>query len=122
MANMSTKRDIYTCLIEHGPHEPHVQSLVSAVGSGLAAGTGGEFCGEVDVANPRSNRTLLVPTDTLLPDDARALGIHGPDDFFGGHVPVQLMKTKVIAHPLIGDAADRPAEWQGDIADAARTA
>jgi hypothetical protein len=119
---MSTKRDVYTCLIEHGPHEPHVQSLVSAVGSGLAVVTGGEFRGEVSVPNSRSGRSLLVPTDTLLPDDARALGVHGPDDFFGGHVPSRLMKTKVIVHPLTGDSADRPAEWQGDIAGAARMA
>ena len=51
----------------------------------------------------------FVPSCTLNGDEAAALGIHGPDDLFGGVVPHAFVATKAISHPLVApDAAALP--------------
>ena len=51
----------------------------------------------------------FVPGMTLGSGEARALGIHGPDDLFGGVVPHAFVGTKAISHPLLSpDAAAVP--------------
>ena len=51
-----------------------------------------------------------VTIDSL--DAARALGIRGEDDLFGGVVPFPFVATKTITHPLIDPAAAAPEGWQ----------
>ena len=51
----------------------------------------------------------FVPSCTLNGNEAAALGIHGPDDLFGGVVPHPFVATKAISHPLVApDAAALP--------------
>ncbi len=53
----------------------------------------------------------FVPDDTLIEDEATCLGIHGPDDFYGGVVPLPFVKSKAITHQLVDRGADRPDGW-----------
>jgi hypothetical protein len=54
---------------------------------------------------------FFVPDQTLLLEEARSLGIRDPDDFFGGIVPRQFIKTKSISHQLVSRNACRPDGW-----------
>ncbi|MDB5893209.1 MAG: biotin carboxylase [Rhodoferax sp.] len=54
----------------------------------------------------------LVPSDTLVGiEHARALGVHGVGDLFGGVVPHAFVATKAITHPLFREAAAAPQGW-----------
>ena len=53
----------------------------------------------------------FVPSNTLTPQDAAALGIRGPGDLFGGVVPHAFVATKVISHPLVEPDAAAPPGW-----------
>ena len=59
-----------------------------------------------------------VTIDSL--DTARALGIRGEDDLFGGVVPFPFVATKTITHPLIDPAAAAPPGWQADFPERVR--
>ena len=62
-----------------------------------------------------------VPDDTLDADQARALGITGAGDLFGGVVPHRFAATKLVSHPAL-DADAVPEGWPqalgGALADA----
>lgn len=73
-------------------------------------------------AGARSGRPYLVPSETLLAEEALQLGIHGEDDFFGGVVPEAFMATKVISHGLVDAGAEAPAAWCEDHAHLIREA
>ena len=70
-----------------------------------------DFGGEYHTAGNYPGDVYFVPDDTLLVDEARSLGIHGPDDLYGGVVPYPFVKTKAIAHRLVDDSAKRPEGW-----------
>ncbi len=83
----------------------------------LAALHGWDFAGAYDAAQPGSQPLYFVPSDTLTdPHQAKALGITGVDDLFGGVVPHAFVATKAISHPLIGPDAVRPVGWSARIA------
>jgi hypothetical protein len=52
-----------------------------------------------------------VPSNTLIREQAAALGIHGPDDLFGGVVPHAFVATKAISHPLVSPDAAAVTGW-----------
>jgi Protein of unknown function (DUF3182) len=53
-----------------------------------------------------------VPSDTLVGvERAKALGIRGRDDLFGGVVPYPFVSTKAITHPLVAPDAAAPQGW-----------
>ena len=55
----------------------------------------------------------VVPDATIASlDAARALGIRGEEDLFGGVVPFPFVATKTITHPLIDPAAAAPQGWR----------
>ncbi|MGE3772730.1 MAG: DUF3182 family protein [Gammaproteobacteria bacterium] len=54
----------------------------------------------------------VVAPETLLADEARALGITRRDDLFGGVVAHRVHATKAIVHSLIPDALVVPAGWR----------
>lgn len=56
-------------------------------------------------------RTYFVPCDTLLAEEAAALGISGEDDLFGGVVPFRFVATKAVSHPLISAPRAKPPGW-----------
>lgn len=63
-------------------------------------------------APPGDGPVYLVPSDTLVGlDRARALGVHGKDDLFGGVVPHAFVATKAITHGLIAPEARAPEGW-----------
>lgn len=69
----------------------------------------------VSLHDASSLGTLLVPSETLaLTTDASITDA----DFLGGVVPAKFIGTKAITHALIDDAADRPPEWSGVMAEA----
>ena len=63
----------------------------------------------------------VVPDATIASlDSARALGIRGEEDLFGGVVPFPFVATKTITHPLIDPAAAAPQGWQSDFPERVR--
>jgi len=65
----------------------------------------------------------VVPDVTITSlETARALGIRGEEDLFGGVVPFPFVATKTISHPLIGAAAAAPPGWQSDFPERVRDA
>lgn len=65
----------------------------------------------------------LVPSDTLVGlDRARALGILGKQDLFGGVVPHAFVATKAITHGLVAPDAQAPAGWNPLFAELVRDA
>ena len=57
-------------------------------------------------------RSTSCPSDTLVGvEAARALGIGGEHDLFGGVVPHPFVATKAITHPLVAPDAAAPAGW-----------
>jgi hypothetical protein len=53
----------------------------------------------------------IVPSCTLLWDEARRLGIRGQDDLFGAVVSHDHEGTKAITHPLVSAGAASPPGW-----------
>ena len=63
----------------------------------------------------------VVPDVTITSlETARALGIRGEEDLFGGVVPFPFVATKTISHPLIDSAAAAPPGWQPDFPERVR--
>jgi Protein of unknown function (DUF3182) len=100
----------------------HQRATVGAIGRAVAALLGSEFEGEYDSAARYGRRLYFVPSDTLLADEARPLGIHSREDLFGGVVPFPFVATKAIAHPLVASDAYRPRGWSNDFTDRVREA
>ena len=59
----------------------------------------------------RPGGMYLVPSRTLMTDEAERLGIRSPSDLFGGVVPHPFVPTKAITHALVDDGAARPRGW-----------
>ncbi len=79
---------------------------------------GSRFGGEY-AAGARYERPLyFIPRDSTPRDEAHALGIHTPDDLYGGIVPHAFIKTKVITHALLEPSCARPPGWSQDFARA----
>ena len=78
------------------------------IGCRLAGLKGFDFEGEHDSSRDRAGSLYFIPSDTLLSDEAAALGIAGEDDLFGGVVPFPFVSTKAITHPLGDPAATAP--------------
>jgi Protein of unknown function (DUF3182) len=91
-----------------------------AVAKALAALKGFEFGGAYTASMRRDGALYFVPSTTLLSDEARALGIRGEDDLFGGVVPYRFVATKCIAHPLAGPGAHKPQGWSEAFAERVR--
>ena len=62
----------------------------------------------------------VVPAETLALEEARALGVRGSEDLFGGVAPHDFVATKSITHPLVDADARAPEGWSralaGDLA------
>lgn len=65
----------------------HEMAGRTAVARALAVLKGYEFGGSYDPALHRNGHLYYVPASTLDAPQARALGIEGEDDLFGGVVP-----------------------------------
>jgi hypothetical protein len=89
----------------------HQRATVDAIARAIAALVGCEFGGEYDAHAWYGRRLYFVPSETLLDDEARALGIRTRDDLFGGVVPHPFVATKAIVHPLVAPDAHHPPGW-----------
>lgn len=60
----------------------------------------------------RDHSPYVVPAETL-PSlvHAHRLGVHGPEDLFGGVVPHAFVASKVITHPRVSSGARVPVGW-----------
>jgi hypothetical protein len=69
------------------------------------------FCEDAGDAAVRRS-AYLVPSETLVGlDEAAHLGVHGPDDLFGGVVPRAFMASKVVTHGLLSRSSIAPVGW-----------
>src|SRR4051812_44067990 len=75
------------------------------------------FDGEYSAERSFDGATFYVPDDSLLPEEASALGIQHPEAFYGGVVPFPFVKTKVISHGLFNCDATHPAGWSVQFTD-----
>jgi hypothetical protein len=101
---------------------PHELVSQRRVAERLAALLGCEFA---EIAGDAGALTepigYAVPNETLDSiDRARALGIHGEADLFGGVVPFPFVATKVITHPLVAAQSAAPAGWAPAFAERVR--
>ena len=79
-----------------------------------------DFRGCHDCARAYPGPLFFVPDDTLLSDEASALGIRSCNDLYGGVVPYPFVKTKAITHDLVDPDAERPQGWSGAFAERVR--
>ena len=94
-----------------------LESLSRRIAALLGRPFGGVHALEALVARHRAADCYYVPDDTLDARQARALGITGPGDLFGGVVPHRFAATKLVSHPAV-DADEVPEGWPRDLGDA----
>lgn len=63
---------------------------------------------------------FFVPDETLVREEAAALGVSSAKELFGGIVPYAFVKTKTISHELVSDTAARSDGWSTVCADRMR--
>jgi hypothetical protein len=100
----------------------HERATQRGIAARLAAMMGCR-CDEVTGSAAASTVDLgyLVPDVTIdALDTARALGIRGEEDLFGGVVPFSFVATKTITHPLVDPTAAAPPGWQADFPERVR--
>jgi hypothetical protein len=93
------------------PPAAHEIAALQHVAGTLARVLGYEFHGPYEKSRWYERPLYVVPDDALLPWEARELGIESPGDLFGSVVPADLVRTKVINHPLVSETAVRPDAW-----------
>jgi hypothetical protein len=99
----------------HAFAKEHERATRALIARGLAALKGYEFVVDYDLRRHDHGRVYMVPSDTLVGlDMARAMGVKGEDDLFGGVVPHGFIATKVISHPLVERGAPAPDGWSHD--------
>ena len=78
----------------------------------LAQILGLKFGGSYDRERHNGHDLYLLPTQTLVgAAAARALGVEGPDDLWGGYVDHDFICTKAISHGLLNHNARAPQGW-----------
>jgi hypothetical protein len=78
----------------------------------LAQISGFKFGGSYEAAKHKGRDLYLLPTQTIVgADQARELGIKGPDDLWGGFVEHDFICTKAISHGLRSHQAHAPQGW-----------
>ena len=90
----------------------HEERRHESLGRIIAELKGYEFEGVFDFATDREAPLYFVPHYTIVGRDfASAVGMHTPDDFFGGVVPSWFLATKAIIHKVPRPEAARPEGW-----------
>ena len=102
------------------PLQAHHKAVLDSDAKAIAKIKDYEFGGHYDTAHDYSGPLFFVPDDTLLLDEAARLGIHSPNDLYGGVVPYLFVKTKAITHGLVDPDAERPPGWSTAFAERVR--
>lgn len=93
------------------PMYTHEKIALSEVAKSIARISGNQFVGDYDPQVHVAARLFFVPSDTLILDEARDLGILSAHQLYGAVVPYPFVKTKAITHCLINRHAARPQGW-----------
>jgi len=114
---------VYGCA-EYGRQDSHQAMTLERIGRKVAQLAGYGFRGAYERRDSAPAAALyLVPLDTLVGvAHARALGVHGVDDLFGGVVPFAFVATKAITHGLVAPDAAAPQGWDPDFVRRAHAA
>lgn len=99
----------------------HELAVHRALAEKIGALLGCPFLGRYDPAMHTQGGYYFLPDETLI-GSSEGLGIHGPDDLFGGLVPQPFMSTKAITHPLFKRPSRIPAGWSERFAEQAAKA
>ena len=94
-----------------GYRHRHERETRAGIAQRLAALKGYAFSGEYDPGKSCARPLYFAPGDTLVGQEAAALGIATEHDLFGGIVPHAFVATKVISHPLVDRGATAPLGW-----------
>jgi len=98
-----------TCADGRGEHERYTRGRLA---QRIAALLRCQHAGEYDPRRRYPEPPYFVPSHTVVGGaHARALGIRGEHDLFGGVVPYRFVGTKSITHPLVDAAAHVPTGW-----------
>lgn len=68
----------------------------------------------LEASSPPTHEYLL-PLHTLLFSEAQRLGIQTPQDLYGGVVPYEFVRAKVISHPLRQASMEAPPGWEHEL-------
>ena len=100
----------------------HEKVTLSIVAESIARVNDWCYAGVYDPAERSGGGLFFVPDDTLMFDEARALGIHSSHQLYGAVAPYPFVKTKAITHGLVSSRAARPYGWSSTFADSVRNA
>src|SRR5438067_12575130 len=100
----------------------HQRTLLEEDAKTIARLKSCEFAGYYRNELAGTGTLFFVPDQTLLLEEAQTLGIHGPEDVFGGIVPHRFVTTKSISHQLVSSSAFRPDGWSEAFSTAIRDA
>ncbi len=102
-------------VVAHSTREGAPQHEVEtnlALARWLAQILGLKFGGSYDAQQHAGRDLYLLPTQTLVgAAQARALGVKGPEDLWGGYVDHDFICTKAISHGLFNPQANAPEGW-----------
>jgi hypothetical protein len=101
-----------------GPEREHERASRAWVAATLAVLKSYEHVGPAAKGVLYEAPVYAVPSETLTPDEARRLGVRGPDDLFGGVAPHGFVATKSIVHPLVDVDARAPQGWAHGLSEA----
>lgn len=104
------------------PMYAHERTTLSIVAESIARLNGYGYLGVFDAKEHSTERVFFVPDDTLMLDEAQALGVHSPHQLYGAATPYPFAKTKAITHRLVNEHAERPSGWSSGFADSVRNA
>lgn len=93
------------------PMYTHEKITLSEVAKSIARISGNQFVGDYDPQVHVAAGLFFVPSDTLMLDEARDLGILSAHQLYGAVVPYPFVKTKAITHCLMNRHAARPQGW-----------
>ncbi len=112
-----TPRGAVVTLANRSRDPQHEKAVHEHLARRLAKLQGMSFVGEYDRTVEYLHPLYFVPSGTIIGTDAaRALGLEGEEDLFGGVVPQAFIETKAITHPLVRPDADAPIGWSRDFA------
>jgi Protein of unknown function (DUF3182) len=89
----------------------HDRASRANVAKRLAQVMGWRYGGAYNASARYRAPLYVVPHDALLTREAEAMGVHGPQQLFGGVVPHAFVATKAITHPLVSRDAAAPDGW-----------
>lgn len=117
LQSVSVSPQMQRTVVFHGGDEEarpagHDRATKRAVAARLAEVLGWPFRAETDATLDAGASLYVVPCDTVVGlQNARRLGIRGPEDVFGGVVPQAFVATKAISHSLVTENAFAPPGW-----------